>query len=61
MAGKKMNDDRGEKVAANDAGQRTRMIWFLANIEYAGKAATGAAASCSAIEVCSSGLGGIGG
>jgi len=36
MAGKKMKDERGEKVAAKEATQRISLIWFLGKAEYAG-------------------------
>ena len=56
-----MNDDRGEKVAAKEARQRTRIFSLLVKIEYDGKAVTGASAHGSATEPCSMCSNGIGG
>jgi hypothetical protein len=56
-----MNDDSGEKVAAKEARQRTRIFCFLVKIEYDGKAAKDAVAYGSATEVCSMCSDGVGG
>jgi hypothetical protein len=38
MAGKKMKEERGEKLAEKEARQRMSTIWFLGKAEYAGAA-----------------------
>lgn len=52
MAGKKMKDDRGEKLAAEEARERTRIFSCLVKIEYDGKAVMGSSGHGSANVSC---------